>query len=98
MEPETAIINVKDAVKRAIVYFQDLMQSQISDIWLEEVELSADEEWWVITLSALAPARKEANDALTVILAKSERLYRTFKVDSHTGQVRSMKIHTLQSQ
>ena len=98
MEPEQQIIDVKDAVKRAIAYFQDLMQSKISDIWLEEVELLADEKWWRITLSALAPARKEANNTLSEILAKSERLYRTFMVDSHTGQVRSMKIRTLQSQ
>ena len=97
MDPETPIIDVKDAAKRAMAYFQDLMPS-VSDIWLEEVELLADEKSWNITLSALAPARKEANSALSEILAKSERLYRTFMVDSHTGQVRSMKIRTLQSQ
>lgn len=98
MEPEQQIIDVKDAVKRAMAYFQDLMQSQISDIWLEEVELSADEKLWAITLSALAPARMEGNSAISKILANSERLYRMFLVDSHTGQVRSMKIRTLQSQ
>ena len=90
MEPEKPIIDVKDAVKHAMAYFQDLMP-RVSDIWLEEVELLADEKSWNITLSALAPARKEANDGpVGEIFAKSERLYRTFMVDSHTGQVRSM--------
>jgi hypothetical protein len=97
MEPDKQIIDVKDAVKRAMAYFQDLMQSSISDIWLEEVELLADEKWWRITLSALAPARKEGN-TISNILAQSERLYRIFMVDSRTGQVRSMKIRALQSQ
>jgi len=62
-----------------------------------EKELLADEKWWRITLSALAPARKEGN-TLSNILAQSERLYRIFMVDSRTGQVRSMKIRALQSQ
>jgi hypothetical protein len=52
MEPEKPIIDVKDAVKRAIAYFQDLMQCRVSDIWLEEVELLDDENWWKITLGA----------------------------------------------
>jgi hypothetical protein len=97
MEPEKPIIDVKDAVKYAMAYFQDLMP-RVSDIWLEEVELLADENWWAITLSALAPGRKDANNGLAEILAGPERLYRTFMVDSHTGRVRSMKIRTLQSQ
>jgi hypothetical protein len=98
MAPQEPIIDVKDAVKHAMAYFQDLMQSKISDIWLEEVELLADEKWWAITLSALAPGRKDANNGLAEILVGPERLFRTFRVDSHTGQVRSMKIRTLQSQ
>jgi hypothetical protein len=88
---------VKDAVNRAIEYFHDLMQAKVSDIWLEEVELLADEKWWRITLSALAPERKEG-PVIAAVLARSERLYRTFMVDSHTGQVRSMKIRALQPQ
>jgi len=34
------MIDVKQAVKTAIIYFADLMEGKIKDIWLEEVEQS----------------------------------------------------------
>ena len=93
--PGNQIIDVKEAVQRAWTYFQELMQSGISDIWLEEVELSDDENTWAITLSAFATSRQEYPGAMGAVAVPSRRIYRTFAVDAHTAQVRSMKIREL---
>jgi len=96
------MIDVKTAVKNAIVFLADLLAEQnVHDVRLEEVELSEDEKVWFITLSYL---RRSAEGEGTVIgkmlashglTARLEREYKIFAVDSATGEVRSMKMRQL---
>jgi hypothetical protein len=93
-------VPVKEAVKTSFQYFAEILEP--SDVRLEEVELSDDERYWFVTLSALLPAKAKAQNAveaasLAGIFAKShERVYKQFKVDSSTGEVRSMKIREVE--
>lgn len=56
------MIDVKSAVKVATAFFVDVMGEKISDVWLEEVRTSSDGEKIYVTLSALAPTRKDSVD------------------------------------
>ena len=96
------IIDVKQAVSIAIQYFMNLVGGEsASDVLLEEVELSDDERFWHVTLSAVLPAPKDEGspmNALATALGASlqrRRVYKVFKVDAATGSVRSMKIRTV---
>lgn len=95
----TTIIDVKQAVDSATAYFSKLMP--VEDVRLEEVEISDDERFWYVTLSALVrppnatqPGPSEASTSHLAGLFKGdrERVYKVFTVDSVTGAVRSMKI------
>ena len=77
------MIDVRDAVERAVEYMRTLpAQGDIRDVLLEEVELSDDERHWFITLSYLT----------TGATLLSGRKYKTFKVEASTGRVIAMKI------
>ena len=56
---------------------------------LEEVELSDDEKYWFITLSYPLPS------PVPLLNLPPKKDYKIFKIDSKTGQVRSMKIRKL---
>ncbi len=95
------MVDVKQAATVATSYFMELMggTDKIIDILLEEIELTEDERFWLITLSALVPTPKEAIDATSmgVIAAimqvpKWRRIYRIFKINTDTGTVKSMKM------
>ena len=78
----------------------------LEDILLEEVELSDDERFWYVTLSALIPEPKKSDESnpapvgLAAALAQASilrqerrrRIYRVFKINADTGAVQSMKI------
>lgn len=86
------MIDVKEAVKRACDYFESLYaQQNISGVLLEEVELTEDERYWLITLgyNALPEVRKSLHAKL---VGASVREYKVFKVMGDTGKVVSMKI------
>lgn len=89
-------INVRGAVSAARSYLsslQDMIGPQIEDLRLEEVELSEDKTFWLVTLGFSRPTDKDNNplgDILT--LPKPQREYKVFKVDAETGEVQSMKI------
>jgi|ERR1035437_2799053 hypothetical protein len=92
--------DVKEAVAVAITYFRALLDDKgLSDILLEEVELSDDERFWTVTLSALLPASKEepeyAINALAQALGQKpqrRRVYKVFKINAERATVQSMKI------
>jgi len=75
-------MDVKEAGVLAERYLTKLL-GNVGSITLEEVELSENERYWLITLSyrEMAVGRKE---------------YKIFKIDSASGKVISMKIRTLQ--
>jgi hypothetical protein len=81
------MLDVKAAAQKASEYFASLYSERgiVSDVRLEEVELTEDGEYWLITLSYPAPDRHE-------ILPRPAREYKQFKIASGTGEVKSMKI------
>ena len=96
------MIDVKQAVAAATTYFRTLYNTDaLSDILLEEVELTDDERLWIVTLSTLLPASKEelnetaTSNALATALGvnrQHRRVYKVFTVSAENGRVRSMKI------
>ncbi len=91
-------INVQQAVMAAQNYFKSIktmMGKPIQDLRLEEVELSEDKKYWLITLGFNHPINTPKNPlGIPGIneIPKFEREYKIFKIDSETGQVQSMKI------
>ncbi len=79
------MMDVKQAAKLASEYFSGLYADQgVSNVQLEEVELTEDGKYWLITLSY--PVQSEAG---AIFL---RRQYKIFKIDTETGEVLSMKI------
>lgn len=98
------MIDVKQAVAIAVKYVADLLGSEtIHDIRLEEVELSANEEVWYVTVSFLRPPKATTEPSLTDALSQlvagrsrqMEREYKVLAVRAQDGQVTSMKIRQL---
>jgi len=88
------MLDVKEAAQRASAYFSGLYADQgVSNVQLEEVELTDDGQYWLITLSypvgllSQAPAN---------FLVNSNRKYKVFKIDAKTGEVKSMKIRQVE--
>lgn len=92
-------IDVKTAVTAANNYLQDvkeLMKVQLESLRLEEVELSEDQREWLITLGFDVPIR--TNSLANLVAGTNsvyQREYKLFKIDSETGEVKSMKMRTL---
>jgi hypothetical protein len=87
------MIDVRTAVNAAYGYLkslQDIMDSSLPDLRLEEVELSEDKSFWLITLGFDKPEKSLSNIFNTS--RTSERVYKLFKVNSQTGEVEAMKI------
>jgi hypothetical protein len=80
------MIGVQRAVAAARDFAGDLLdEEKLAGITLEEVELSADERFWLVTLGFPALGRWSE-------LARVGRDYKVFRVDAETGTVSSMKI------
>lgn len=95
--------SVKKAVENSIHYFSEVLNP--ADIRLEEIELSDDERYWFVTLSALVPSEVTVPphqilaglSTMAEVFKKShERVYKQFKVSSSDGEVRAMKIRELE--
>lgn len=93
------MINVKEAVSIAFQYMSDLFDtSKFHDFLLEEVELSENGKWWLVTIgwSRPVPPNEVIQNPMTSILGQSKityrRSYKVFKIDASNGEVRSMKI------
>ena len=93
------MVDVKEAAKQAADYFRKIYSDKpYTDVLLEEVELSDDEKYWLITLSyeyelpifslpsGLDPFGKRKD---------GPRKYKLFKIDADTGNVKAMKIRSL---
>ena len=71
--------------------FQRLYEGKtISDMKLEEVELSEDSKYWSITLGY--STQTLSGDMIPFPTARE---YKIFKVKSDTGEIKSMKIRQL---
>ena len=92
------MIDVKKAVEAACDFIQQLPQvGAVSPITLEEVELTDDERYWLITLGLYRPVLPPTTTGPVEtiagnLLAKREREYKVVKVHADNGKVQSMKI------
>jgi hypothetical protein len=82
------MIGVRQAVAAARDFASDLLdEEKLAGITLEEVELSADDRYWLVTLGF--PAATGRYSQFASALARD---YKVFKVDAESGSVSSMKI------
>jgi len=88
------MLNVKEAVKTAAEYFASLYdESTYSDLQLEEVELSEDEKYWLVTLSyAYGEASQTQVAAMLNLPVSKPRKYKQFRINAENGQVQAMTI------
>jgi hypothetical protein len=99
------MIDVRTAVSAASQYIEslkDIMGSSLPDLRLEEVELSEDKSFWLITLGFDTPLKPQKNDAINSLnnalglpILTSQREYKLIKVNSQTGEVEAMKIRKI---
>lgn len=93
------MVEVKEAVKIAILYMNDLYDAaEVENLLLEEVELSEDEKHWLVTLSFKRQIEKlsELAYAMNHLTPEKEiRAYKVIKINTNDGQVESMKIRQL---
>ena len=89
-------IEIKTAVKNALNYLQQLkddLGEGIRDIRLEEVDLSEDEKFWLITLSFKVLDDDPNRFSLLNLQNEDYKTeYKVFEVNAETGKVKSMKI------
>jgi hypothetical protein len=84
-----SMITVKEAVKRAMLFLGELQESNPpEDVTIEEVELSNDGLFWLITISFFP-----AGSSIAAITGrKPVKKYKVFRVDAESGEVISMKM------
>jgi hypothetical protein len=95
------MIDVKSAVKIARDYLTDFYPEGLSNLMLEEVELSNDEQYWLITFGfdtdrlaaePLADVLTKVRPAADYLRPKYVRDYKIIKLRAEDGKPVSMKI------
>jgi hypothetical protein len=81
------MINVKEATDRAKEHLVNFFPDA-DEVQLEEVELTPDKAFWLVTLSYAGASNSVAS---SLLVGKSMR-YKLFKLDAESGEVISMKI------
>jgi hypothetical protein len=89
-DPPTRL-SPRDAVGAALHFYQEVTSTQAKGR-LEEVKLSDDEKYWLITLSFLQPADSDAWAVVAAVAPRSERAYKTFRVEATSGRVVAMEM------
>ena len=86
------MIEVKEAVKIAQSYIQDLYaHEEIRDLALEEVEVSEDNKFWIVTLGFTKQMSQPLNPMEAMSGPKFSRFQKELKIDAENRLVRSMK-------
>ncbi len=83
-------LDVKKAVELARESLADILQVPTGKLLLEEVELTEDQQFWLITFSYLGPP-----DTAMQTVFGSLRSYKVVKLNAETGAFVSIKIRTL---
>ena len=83
-------MDVKKAVQLARAYLSEILSVSDSETLLEEVELSEDQQFWLITFSYPAPE----GSSLQVMLG-GNRAYKVVKLNADTCEFVSIKIRTI---
>jgi hypothetical protein len=89
----TPKIDARAAAQAAAAYFKELYSS-VKGFSLEEVELSDDGDYWLITLSFEIPPDPVLGQVFSFQAPRTK--YKVFKVDSKSGRVLAMKIRKLE--
>lgn len=84
------MINVKDAYSYAVKYFTELVGDH--ECGLEEIELSPNSRYWIVTLSYYD---KEPKTDIVASILVLKKLAKSITVDSEDGSFFSMKIAKL---
>ncbi|MEA2601049.1 MAG: hypothetical protein QOF89_2041 [Acidobacteriota bacterium] len=89
---ESVMIGVKEAVRIAAEYLASLYEGKdLRDVLLEEVRLSDDDQYWLVTMGFSRPV--PTNPVLEALGGENlKREYKVFEVSAETGDVRSMSI------
>jgi hypothetical protein len=97
---EKKAISVRRAVAKAMSAVKELYVGvNTVDLALEEVEMSEDGHYWLITLGFFLPSKRPVSPFESVLRKAHEqgfeRRYKLFKVDAATGKVEAMKIRSV---
>ena len=84
------MINVKEATEKAKEYLVNFYP-EAENVLLEEVELTADKAYWMVTLSFEGITSSVAS---SLLVGKSV-LYKIFRIEAETGEVISMRIRDI---
>lgn len=86
------MIDVKEAVQIAQDYIRGLYnQDEIRDLALEEVELSDDNKFWIVTIGFTKQMSQPLNPMEAMSGPKFSRFQKELKIDTESELVRSMK-------
>lgn len=85
------MVNVNEAIKKAETFAKKVIDNPLTNIAVEEVELSEDEKTWLITLGWDEPMKGVTSSALKSVISP-ERIYKVFYVDIESGEVNKMKL------
>ncbi len=108
--PKIDLRSAVNSVRDYVTDFKDMLGNNLDNFLIEETELSEDENFWLITIGfdhEVDPQKRKTytknplvSEEITNLLPQKqtltvERVYKTFKVDSSTGEVISMKMYKL---
>ncbi|MGP8256486.1 MAG: hypothetical protein ACLQMU_12520 [Methanoregula sp.] len=93
------MIDVKEAVALAFSEVERLYGKQAVDLLLEEMEMTEDENFWLITVGfSLLDTRGgkatggRMSKTVAAALGMYQRKYKVFKIDRRNGKIISMKM------
>ena len=91
---ESKIIDVKQAVRLAKKYFDELYEGEdLPNVLLEEIEITEDEKLWLITFGYDTDHTVELPyDTVLGPRVRHLRDYKTVEVDAVTGELIALKI------
>ena len=88
------MIAAKEAVSAAMEAMGELYpKEQVPQLALEEVELSADGTFWLVTVSFARSFPKSTIEAMTG--PQGTTTYKKLEIHAETGVVHSMKVHQI---
>jgi hypothetical protein len=90
------MVDVNQAVTQASTHLRLLIPAA-QKITLEEVEITEDDNFWLITLSFIDPNKEDGASLAHALSGRPHRSYRVIKLNRKTGELRSMKMRELQN-
>lgn len=100
LEKPADFLDARAAVAAAKEFAGKLFASEkIAHLGLEEIELTEDGNWWLVTLGFSRPWAKRTTTRQALFGApvaetrEEKREYKVFRVDSRTGDVAAIKMY-----